>query len=242
MIAICAHRGGALLWPENSLTAFRHALALPIEEVECDVHLSADGVAMVHHDATLERMTEGHGPLSHLTAGELAATRLRGLSEGVPTLLELLELVAAAGKLLRLEIKANHENRHVPALLAAVRADLARVPARIRLMSFLPATLAEAAMPDMDLLIRPSDMAWHSAASLNAYAAGLGCAGIGFGFERAELPRVLPGVAGRTNIWRADTPDALSQAFALAPHCITTDDPVRALGLRGAAAGDQSRR
>jgi glycerophosphoryl diester phosphodiesterase len=233
MSSICAHRGGALLWPENSLTAFRHALALPIEEVECDVHLSADGVAMVHHDATLDRTTEGTGPVAHRTAAELAATRLRGLNEGLPRLADLLELVAASGKLLRLEIKANHENHHVPALLAAVRADLARIPARIRLMSFLPACLAEAAMADMDLLIRPSDMAWHSAASLNAYAAGLGCNGLGFGFETAELPRVLPGITGTSNIWRADTAEALEQAFAWAPHSITTDDPVRALALRG---------
>lgn len=232
MIALCAHRGGALLWPENSLTAFRHALALPIEEVECDVHLSADGVAMVHHDATLDRTTEGQGPIALRTAAELAATRLRGLAEGVPRLDALLALVAASGKLLRLEVKANHENRHVPALLAAVRADLARIPARVRLMSFLPATLAEAGMEEMDLLIRPSDMAWHSAASLNAYAAGLGCNGIGFGFETAELPRVLQGIAGTTNIWRADTPEALAQAFALAPSSITTDDPARAVALR----------
>jgi hypothetical protein len=88
-------------------------------------------------------------------------------------------------------------------------------------------------MADMDLLIRPSDMAWHSAASLNAYAAGLGCNGLGFGFETAELPRVLPGITGTSNIWRADTAEALAQAFAWAPHSITTDDPVRALALRG---------
>ena len=96
MSTICAHRGGALLWPENSLTAFSQALQLPIEEVECDVHLSADGVAHVHHDATLERTTEGHGPIAHRTAAELAATRLRGLEEGVPTLAALLALVAVA--------------------------------------------------------------------------------------------------------------------------------------------------
>jgi glycerophosphoryl diester phosphodiesterase len=231
--SICAHRGGALLWPENSLTAFRQALALPIEEVECDVHLSADGVAMVHHDATLDRTTEGAGPIAHRTAAELAATRLRGLDEGLPTLAALLALVVTAGKLLRLEIKADHENRHVPALLDAVRAELARIPARIRLMSFQPATLIAAAMPDMDLLIRPSDMAWHSAASLSAYAAALGCTGLGFGHDPALN---LRGVMGITNIWRADTPAALAQAFDLAPHSITTDDPVTALTLRAARA------
>ena len=233
MTAICAHRGGALLWPENSLTAFRHALELPIEEVECDVHLSADGVVHVHHDATLDRTTEGTGPIGHRTAAELARTRLRGGTEGVPTLAALLGLVAASGKLLRLEIKANHENRHVPALLAAVRAELARIPARIRLMSFLPAALAEAAMPDMDLLIRPSDMPWHSAASLNACAAALGCTGLGFGHDPGLS---LDGIMGITNIWRADTPTALAEAFAFAPHSVTTDDPITALTLRTARA------
>lgn len=231
MSLICAHRGGALLWPENSLTAFRAALALPIDEVECDVHLSADGVAMVHHDATLDRTTEGAGPIAHRTAAQLAGTPLRGLSEGVPTLATLLALVAASGKLLRLEIKADHNDRPVPALLAAVRADLARTPARIRLMSFLPAVLAEAAMPEMDLLIRPSDLPWHSPASLNAYAASLHCTGLGFGHDLA-LAAILPGIAGITNIWRADTPAQLAQAFTLAPHSITTDDPVTALGLK----------
>lgn len=229
MTTLCAHRGGALLWPENSLTAFRQALALPIEEVECDVHLSADGVAHVHHDATLDRTTEGTGPIAHRTAAELAATRLRGLDEGVPTLAALLGLVAASGKLLRLEIKADHENRHVPALVAAVRAELARVPARVRIMSFQPATLIDAAWPEMDLLISPRDLPGHSAASLNAYAAALGCTGLGFGHDPGLS---LHGITGITNIWRADTAEALAEAFALAPHSITTDDPVTALALR----------
>ena len=234
MIAICAHRGGALLWPENSLTAFRHALALPIEEVECDVHLSADGVAMVHHDAMLDRTTQGTGPIAHRSTAALEATSLRGLEEGVPRLTALLELVAASGKLLRLELKADHEKRHVPALLAAVRADLARFPAaRIRLMAFEPATLLAAAMPDMDLLLSPSVMGGHSAASLNAYAAALGCTGVSLGFDMTALARVLRGIHGVTNIWRADTAEALRASLALVPHSITTDDPVLALALRG---------
>ena len=39
---IAAHRGGARLWPENSLLAFRNALALGVDFVETDVHLTAD--------------------------------------------------------------------------------------------------------------------------------------------------------------------------------------------------------
>src|SRR5580700_6314402 len=48
-----AHRGGAGLWPENTLTAFRHALALGADGAELDVQLSADGVVVVHHDFRL---------------------------------------------------------------------------------------------------------------------------------------------------------------------------------------------
>jgi len=48
-----AHRGGAGLRPENTLTAFRHAIALGCDGAELDVQLSADGVAVVHHDYRL---------------------------------------------------------------------------------------------------------------------------------------------------------------------------------------------
>ena len=57
-----AHRGGAALWPENSLLAFGNALALGVDYLELDVHLSRDGEVMVIHDATLERTTTGTGP------------------------------------------------------------------------------------------------------------------------------------------------------------------------------------
>ena len=52
---IASHRGGAFLWPENSMLAFRNALALPAEQLELDVHLSSDGEAVVMHDHSLDR-------------------------------------------------------------------------------------------------------------------------------------------------------------------------------------------
>jgi glycerophosphoryl diester phosphodiesterase len=48
-----AHRGGAALRPENTLAAFRHAIALGCDGAELDVQLSADGMAVVHHDFRL---------------------------------------------------------------------------------------------------------------------------------------------------------------------------------------------
>ena len=59
---LAAHRGGSLLWPENSLLAFRNAIALGADFIEFDVHLSKDGEVVVIHDPTLERTTTGAGP------------------------------------------------------------------------------------------------------------------------------------------------------------------------------------
>ena len=54
---VFAHRGGSALAPENTIAAFDNGLALGADGLELDVHLSRDGVVVVHHDATLERTT-----------------------------------------------------------------------------------------------------------------------------------------------------------------------------------------
>jgi glycerophosphoryl diester phosphodiesterase len=56
-----AHRGGAGLWPENTMLAFQSAYDLGIRYMETDVHLSADGVIVVFHDHDLDRLTNGTG-------------------------------------------------------------------------------------------------------------------------------------------------------------------------------------
>ena len=70
---VYAHRGGAALRPENTLAAFDHGLSLGADGLELDVHLSRDGIVVVHHDATLERTTNGHGRVEDCAAAELAA-------------------------------------------------------------------------------------------------------------------------------------------------------------------------
>ena len=52
-----AHRGGSLEGEENTLANFARAVALGYGHVETDVHLSADGEVVIHHDPTLSRMT-----------------------------------------------------------------------------------------------------------------------------------------------------------------------------------------
>jgi glycerophosphoryl diester phosphodiesterase len=69
---IFAHRGGSALGPENTLAAFDLGMAAGADGLELDVHLSADGVAVVHHDRTLDRTTSASGPVASRTAAELA--------------------------------------------------------------------------------------------------------------------------------------------------------------------------
>ena len=69
---VYAHRGGAALKPENTIAAFDHGLGLGADGLEFDVHLSRDGVVVVHHDNTVDRTTNGRGAVRHLTAAELA--------------------------------------------------------------------------------------------------------------------------------------------------------------------------
>ena len=74
---IAAHRGGAALWPENSLAAFAGALALGVDLLEFDVHQSADGEVVVIHDPTLDRTTEGAGAVCAQPAATLRRLHLR---------------------------------------------------------------------------------------------------------------------------------------------------------------------
>lgn len=99
---VFAHRGGATRGPENTLAACERGIAFGADGLECDVHLSGDGIPVVIHDATLDRTTNLTGPVSARTADELARADaafhftqgdgypLRGHGIGVPTLEHLL--------------------------------------------------------------------------------------------------------------------------------------------------------
>jgi glycerophosphoryl diester phosphodiesterase len=108
---VFAHRGGAALRPENTIAAFDHGLSLGADGLEFDVRLSRDGVVVVHHDATLDRTTDGTGPVAARSADELARldagfhfTGFRGLAGGVPRLDEVLRRYPGARCVIELKV------------------------------------------------------------------------------------------------------------------------------------------
>ena len=145
---VAAHRGGAALWPENSLTAFRGALALGVDALEFDVHLTADGEPVVIHDATLDRTSTGHGPVRSLTLEKLQALRLLDRAgapsaETVPTLAQVLELARPTSVSVLPEIKLDLARAPYPDVerLVVARLRAHALLGRATVQSFDDATL-----------------------------------------------------------------------------------------------------
>ncbi len=116
-----AHRGlhdAAAGVPENSLAAFARAIERGCG-IELDVQLSSDGIPIVFHDATLDRVCGRAGRVCELTAAELTAIPLGGSEQRIPTLAEVLDLVGGRVPLL-VEIKYYRVPRTVAARAAAL--------------------------------------------------------------------------------------------------------------------------
>ena len=126
-----AHRGGSALAPENTLPAFDRGLSLGADGLELDMHLSRDGVVVVHHDRLLYRTTNLRGPVADVAASDLARADagyrfqqaetfpFRGAGIGVPTLADV--LTRHRDTRIIIEVKVNSVEM-ASAVVAAVRA------------------------------------------------------------------------------------------------------------------------
>jgi glycerophosphoryl diester phosphodiesterase len=109
---VIGHRGAALHAPENTLASFSKAYELGCAWVEMDVQLAACGQPVIFHDETLDRTTDGQGPLAvrslaelkKLDAGSWFGPQFRG--QRIPTLKEALDHILGLGMGVNIEIKA----------------------------------------------------------------------------------------------------------------------------------------
>jgi glycerophosphoryl diester phosphodiesterase len=124
-----AHRGGAGLWPENTIEAFRGAVELGCSHLETDVRMTKDGELVLFHDARLERTTNGAGELGALTLAELqrldagyhftpdgTSFPWRGRGLRVPT---FAEVVAAVPEGVCFNVEIKERARDLPGALLA---------------------------------------------------------------------------------------------------------------------------
>lgn len=104
---VAGHRGDRYNTHENTMKAFAAAIDAGAEMIETDVHLTSDDVLVLIHDHTVDRTTDGIGLVKDMTFEELQKLNAGDKSEvlGIPTLEELLQLLAERDVLLNLEIK-----------------------------------------------------------------------------------------------------------------------------------------
>lgn len=178
-IQLTGHRGAGGEAPENTLSGFRYAKRLGLTAVEFDIHLSRDDQLVVIHDATVDRTTNGSGPVADFTAAELAALDARAAFPdwpepcGVPTLPEVLDVI---GDLERVQVEIKRDERErlerlVPAVLRLVSER--GLTDRVVVTSFEPVAL-ELVQRHAPLQPRGYIGAWDSQDFLDT-AVRLGC-------------------------------------------------------------------
>jgi glycerophosphoryl diester phosphodiesterase len=161
-----AHRGFSREGLENSMAAFRAAVDLGYRYLETDVHTTSDGVLVLFHDETLDRVTDGVGRICELTAAEVASARIGG-REPVPLFDEL--VAALPGIRLNLDVKdwdsvrslaagIERHNLHDRVLVASFSDRRRR--AVLKLLSRPVASSAGIATNVLFFLLRPLPIAW----------------------------------------------------------------------------------
>ena len=143
---VIAHRGASGYAPENTMAAFRKAVAMGVTFIETDLHLSRDARLVAIHDDTLDRTTNGRGAvhefsladLRKLDAGSWFGSEFAG--ERIPTLEEILQFTKKHDVVFYLEVKPAGSWGGEHALIGALR-ESGEIP-RVVVISFDPEILA----------------------------------------------------------------------------------------------------
>lgn len=230
-----AHRGASAHAPENTLAAFRLAREQGAPAVEFDVKLTADRQVVVHHDATLDRTTDGRGllhkqplaALRELDAGGWFSPQFRG--EKIPTLTEVFETV---GRDLFLNIELTNYATPFDGLVDEVAALVKRhgLEGRVLFSSFFPTNLVRAAqllpsVPRGQLSLPGRAGWWQRLAgrfmrlhSEHPWKGDVSAASVRRAHEQAR----------RVYVWTVNAPAEMRSLRALGVDAIFTDDPLLA--------------
>jgi glycerophosphoryl diester phosphodiesterase len=239
---VIGHRGASAEAPENTLAAFRRAAELGVDALELDVRATADGVAVVLHDPTLERTTDRAGAVAALAFAQLreadAGARCSpdggrtfpylGRGERVPTLTEVLDALPALPLLVEVKVPEAQEavRRAIVARDAAARCVVASAEARALDAFRTPPFLRGAARRDILRLWLGSKVgaAWAERDCL-VYSVPERHRGLTVttdGFLRAARRLGRP-----VHVWTVDDPADAARLWARGVSGIITNDPGR---------------
>jgi glycerophosphoryl diester phosphodiesterase len=218
-----AHRGGAAVGDENTTAAFGRAVALGYRFIETDTHATADGVAVVFHDDTLERMFGRPGTVRDLRFADLSALRIGGAA-AVPRLDEVLD----AWPDIRFNIDVKVDDAVDPTL--KVVSDVGAGD-RVLLASFSDRRLARmraVAGPAVASSLGMREVARLWSGALRTPPAGVVAAQIPprYGRLRLATPRLVRRahrMGLQVHLWTIDEPDEMRYFLDLGVDGIMTD-------------------
>lgn len=235
MVLIIGHRGARNLWPENSLEGFKRTRDLGVDAVEFDVHLARDGELVVIHDPSLERTTEGTGPVADRAAGELAGM-------GVPSLEAVFDVYAGTSMELHVEIKTDALGRPYEGLEKRLVDVIGRrkLEQQAIVTSFVPEILETVRQlsPQQRVLAsldrRSAELFGGLPAALDRFGVIGNCmVAVEKGLLADSLELCLRRVGGEfLGVWVPNDADDIARWLARPIRQITTDRPDVALALR----------
>ena len=244
-IQCVAHRGGSALAPENTLAAFRHALTLPIDAIELDVHMSRDGHAIVFHDYTVDKKTNGIGNILDLDFAYLRSLNAAAHFPGgwpeplqIPTLREVLNLVKGHVQVY-IEIKPSKRDRAygrypniAETVIAEVRAAGMLDQALIISFDWFILPLIKSLEPALQTGTLVSDEVWDAHAeqaldTLIGQVTALGCDWINMDCDlfSPAMPAVAHEHGFKLGIWTVNTEEGLRRFAAVGVDSLTSDRP-----------------
>jgi glycerophosphoryl diester phosphodiesterase len=237
---IFAHRGASAHAPENTLAAFELALAQNADAIELDVKLSADGVAVVIHDPTVDRTTGSPGQVKDLSfqqlrsldAGGFLSEKYRG--EKIPSLEEVFE---ALGKRTFINVELTNYRTPRDSLVETVCMLVKKsgLQKHVLFSSFFASNLskARAYLPDVPM-------------GLLAFNGFLGAWARSFGFNFGGYQALHPYLKDvsaqqvqrvhrlnrRIHVWTVNAAEDMRRLFHWGVDAIFTDDPQLAVQVR----------
>lgn len=250
---IVGHRGASASAPENTLAAFRRAIDDGAEGLEFDVRLARDGVPMVFHDPTLNRIARMGTAVADLTSAELAKIdvgswfdnihRKSGASgyagECIPTLAQTLDFLGDYRGLLFIELKCNARDvQQLTAAICQVLTDSPLVP-QVIVKSFKLAVIPQVRLlaprirtaalfaPKIMTILRKEK---HLVKIAEEFAADE------LSIHYSLATRKLMEKAGKcglpVSVWTADNPRWVKRGIRLGLKSIITNDPAKLLARR----------
>lgn len=218
---------------------------MALEEVEFDVHPTADGAIMVNHDATLDRTTDRCGAISALSEAEVRTAVINYSAGGHPlSLRELCAIYRESAVDFRCEIKPGADGRAYPDFVPRVIAELESndMLERTTFTSFLLETLEELGsatdQPRLWLVSPPVLRQLGGGAIIElARSRAVGEIGVHIDEADAEIMDTVRSADLDFGCWAAHDADQIGKALALGVKVFTTDRPSLAIDIRKSRGG-----